>query len=559
MKFLLAIVLCIEWSLLLAQRGTLPALIPYRRGNKWGYCDSNKKILIEPQWKSVEFFQGTKARIINDDNSYSLIDTDGKYIIPSSLHWTGVYSNEDSSALNCYNEAGMWGMVDMNGVLNIPCLYERRAYEKNRLQYSGDHSRYLVVIKNGKYGVVDQYNNILVPFIYDKLSQPYHELEENEQLQAVRNGKRGIIDLHNHITAPFRYWDVRIAWRDNEDYYSNDSIFQVWKSVRDEKEQIMHWKYKNLNRWWMATGKWKEGYTTPLYERINLGGMHCGGGRTGSTTYLHKISDTIDNVVYTYTGVAKLMREYSEEEHFYNIMKSEQGAYAVYMSGRFIIKPQFTYQIISGNIPLNMFVVVKDGRYGVIDSAMNVLIPLQQRPLWQLNKVKGKYYARSSHDNNAIINDCGEVVSVFKERNIKSNYPVSLYYQPTGKHHVYIVKDNKTECIGIVSTNDSTWYPAISFKYRILERVSEGLFMARDAIGDTTHTSVFIDANNHEPFPGLIPYVSWDTRSDEKYELKREGLTKIYYSLGKMGTDQKFFYVSESGKIYADDLQFPNK
>jgi hypothetical protein len=555
MKYLLTIILFIECSLLFAQQGRLPALIPYRKGDKWGYCDSNKKILIAPQWKAVDFFEGTKARIVNDDKSYSLIDTNGRYIIAPSLHWTGGYSGEDSSALNCYDETGRWGMVDLNGVLTVPCQYERHAFENNPLQYSDSDLRYLIVIKNGKYGVIDQHNNILVPFTYDKLSQPYRELEQYEQLEAVRKSKRGIIDLHGNITAPFRHWDIRIANND-DDNKDIDSVFQVWTSVPYEEAREIHWKYKKLNRWWIAIGRWKEGYTT-LFPGMIAQGMSCGGGRSIEYWESQHFTRTIDSVIYTYVGDVKFKKDYAYEYHPhspYSIMRSDNEAYGVLLGLHFVIPPQTMYKIISGNIELNMFVVVKDGKHGVIDSALNMLIPLQQYPIWELNKVGDRYYARSLYDN-AIINNCGEVISVFKERHIKSNYPADIGYQPSGSHKVYMVEDRKTSAIGIVSTNDSTWYPAVSFKYRSLERIRKDMFIATDAIGDTTHSRVLIDGNNKEPFPGLIPYLSWNTTESEKYMLKGKGLTKVNYQLGRICTDQMFFYISDSGIIYADDPQ----
>ncbi len=44
----------------------LPSLIPYRVGDKWGYCDTNKKILIQPLYDEVGFFnEGLAAVKVN--------------------------------------------------------------------------------------------------------------------------------------------------------------------------------------------------------------------------------------------------------------------------------------------------------------------------------------------------------------------------------------------------------------------------------------------------------------------------------------------------------------
>lgn len=41
---------------LLSINNNLPELIPYRKGDKWGYCDRNKKIVIECVYDWVDFF-----------------------------------------------------------------------------------------------------------------------------------------------------------------------------------------------------------------------------------------------------------------------------------------------------------------------------------------------------------------------------------------------------------------------------------------------------------------------------------------------------------------------
>ncbi len=59
---------------------TLPTLIPYRKGDKWGYCDSAKKIIIKPQWEDVGFFSEGLAAV-RIKGKYGYIDTTGKIVI----------------------------------------------------------------------------------------------------------------------------------------------------------------------------------------------------------------------------------------------------------------------------------------------------------------------------------------------------------------------------------------------------------------------------------------------------------------------------------------------
>lgn len=61
----------------------LPELIPYRKGNKWGCCDKNKKIIIEPKYSKVEFFDLNKFFLkVEKDGLEGIINAKGEEIIP---------------------------------------------------------------------------------------------------------------------------------------------------------------------------------------------------------------------------------------------------------------------------------------------------------------------------------------------------------------------------------------------------------------------------------------------------------------------------------------------
>jgi hypothetical protein len=63
----------------------LPDLIPYRKGNLWGYCDSTKKMIIEPKYDfAYDFSEGTA--IVLYKNTKAIIDTAGnETLLPDSM------------------------------------------------------------------------------------------------------------------------------------------------------------------------------------------------------------------------------------------------------------------------------------------------------------------------------------------------------------------------------------------------------------------------------------------------------------------------------------------
>jgi len=67
----------------------LPRLIPYKDGNKWGYCDKNKKIVIPCIYETHYFFDknglalvGTKAGAKSDRMNLGVIDSLGNIVVP---------------------------------------------------------------------------------------------------------------------------------------------------------------------------------------------------------------------------------------------------------------------------------------------------------------------------------------------------------------------------------------------------------------------------------------------------------------------------------------------
>jgi hypothetical protein len=57
----------------------LPDLIPYRKGELWGYADSTRKVVIEPRWKRASIFQNNRASV-EDSLGFYAIDQSGRKV-----------------------------------------------------------------------------------------------------------------------------------------------------------------------------------------------------------------------------------------------------------------------------------------------------------------------------------------------------------------------------------------------------------------------------------------------------------------------------------------------
>ena len=66
---------------ILAQAQKDSDLIPFRKGDLFGYSDTNFKILIAPAYSRADFFHNGMAQVCKGDK-YGFINTKGDLIIP---------------------------------------------------------------------------------------------------------------------------------------------------------------------------------------------------------------------------------------------------------------------------------------------------------------------------------------------------------------------------------------------------------------------------------------------------------------------------------------------
>lgn len=143
---------------------SLPALIPYRKGDKWGYCDSSKKIVVPPVYS----------------RTWPLLNGLGKV-----------------------EARGKDGMVDAQGHVFIPVEYDR---------IEGETEGMIRVEKDGKYGYYDRSGRLVIPVQYETA------YDFREGLAAVMQNKLlGYIDKQGKTVIPFRYGNDLWDWPMVED------------------------------------------------------------------------------------------------------------------------------------------------------------------------------------------------------------------------------------------------------------------------------------------------------------------------------------------------------
>jgi hypothetical protein len=180
-----------------------PQLIPYRKGDKWGFCTADKKIIIDCVYDKAECFQEGVAKIKLKEE-FGLINTNGKTILSCIYEHIG----NPSEGLVAIKLNGKEGFVDKEGNEIIPCVYDLAFNFSNGLA---------CVRSNHKYGSIDKTGKVIIPLIYDGFDIVRQELikkrlnTENISnhfcgLTLMKNNEKyGFIDKNGNQTIPYIY------------------------------------------------------------------------------------------------------------------------------------------------------------------------------------------------------------------------------------------------------------------------------------------------------------------------------------------------------------------
>lgn len=152
----------------------LPELIPYRKGDKWGFCDFRKRIVIDCIYEDVSRFNEGKAAI-EKNQKWGFIDKNGIEIITciyETFSWSlvldeiPIFPMFSEGLLGAFRNQ-KWGFIDVNGIEIIPCELE---VDCSFSQFSEGLAKISDGKYPGKWGFIDKNGQIVLPCYYQSVS-----------------------------------------------------------------------------------------------------------------------------------------------------------------------------------------------------------------------------------------------------------------------------------------------------------------------------------------------------------------------------------------------------
>jgi len=169
----------------------LPELIPYRNGKKWGFCNSNKEILIKEIYDSVSEFKNNYALVLEGNGKRVLLDKNGKSTDLPGLDAHQILNKNHFIVKNADNI----GVYNYKGEEII-----KPVFQNIKLFFDGvifaQHE------KNKKYIVFDNYGNFLRDTNYHAIEFPSEGIS---QVSSVDKNLVGYLNLYGDEIISCKY------------------------------------------------------------------------------------------------------------------------------------------------------------------------------------------------------------------------------------------------------------------------------------------------------------------------------------------------------------------
>jgi len=171
-----------------------------KKNGKEGLIDRNGKPLTEFKYNMITFFGFNHFSCQISKNVQQILDSNGKIVFNKNLdyHIKSYYFEKDSLLVyeKKIDNKPLKGIVKIDETIIIEPKYDEI--------YTIENQDFFVVLKDEKFGLINNDGQEIVPLMYDEIGSNI-----NETLIPVKQkGKWGFINTQNKIIIPFEYNDV---------------------------------------------------------------------------------------------------------------------------------------------------------------------------------------------------------------------------------------------------------------------------------------------------------------------------------------------------------------
>lgn len=317
---------------------------------------------------------------------YGVVDEEGVVYIPVNYDEISLFKEGNNYRDNVYKcqRNGKLGLVNAQDITLLQCEY-------SSIKHSGE---YVYLVKNGKNGYAELKGTdevkSLIPCIYDKLES----YSKDAPMRATYNGKEGMIDGNNKIIIPFEYSNIgkfynvgayNMAWVEQDGKYGiyniDGTVIQPWDI---EKAYVMN---ENSGTTYLKFDDFPDPSTPYIHIVVN--------GMTGVLS--GKTYKTVIPCKYGYISPVINERAFYKANNKWGIMDIQNNSIQEAIYDKIKINNNWLSDAFTteGIFQDNMYVFIGD-KQGMIDKNGKAFIPV-------------KYDSLGVFSENMIVAKCGNL------------------------------------------------------------------------------------------------------------------------------------------------------
>lgn len=357
----------------------------------YGYMNSKCETIIEPQFEGAGDFSYTDGFAIVSDENYSMnyINEEGEYLLDGFRYENIGYPT--AGLMTFTDETYTFGVIDLEGNMILP-----QEYQSINVYMDG----YMVVCKDGKYGMTDGKGEIIVEPEYDQV------LWSSSGIIIQSGDKYGVLDKKGKKVLPLKFEEI---------YVLNDELIAV-KNKRG-KYGMYNFKGKKLSD---HVYDYMNGYGRSVIEV----------SKDGKWGYLNKDGKVIIDIKYKQLDINVLDSQYVQ-------IKIDEKYGIMDIKGEFLLEPK--YDCIfpgvndDGTLNKKCFIVTEGNKRSLIDKTGKVL----REDIYDGVMIYEDFILGSNNEYDFIMLDLeGNDIGKYK------------YLQAGGEY--MLVKDSEEEVLGYV-------------------------------------------------------------------------------------------------------------
>ncbi len=216
-----------------------------RLNSKWGLINKNGELINELMVKTIFRFDSNGLASLSDYNKYGIINKQGDYVVPLEYYGADVTPN----FIQLRNSIGQLALLDLKGKTIIDFKYHHFKFSK----IQSTTSNAIIVKQDNLYGLIQIKKNKAKK----RIAPQYESLElfNNQVIIAEQNEKFGLIDYKNTLLLPFDYdkfkvvshyilaeqnleYEIKVKTIELDNYYQTRDFNEIEKEYDDQNKIV---------------------------------------------------------------------------------------------------------------------------------------------------------------------------------------------------------------------------------------------------------------------------------------------------------------------------------